>query len=344
MQELEEQGLSREESADVALGQLWDRTRYKLRFSDMDGEPRSVMKKVKLPFALRGFLYRVITDAESKQVSEEDIARLWRHPQAPVAEAVEAVCRRMHVEALAVSIAAMHIEEEAVKTGLRDSKQDEEERKVLVRELGQRAVQELEAMAGLGLPGAGPDGMELEGGDVSDEPGALERGMWTGLDRALQTMQWLQRVAFVPPPQQQAVTHPQRVRQKLASLLSFSEDWHFDCRRAREAAGVQMEAMAIGLNQDQAIYDLRCLVSVSYCRFLQAAACTSPALLIKALCEAPQIGPSRPILMSRLVLCVCDSSEQHANFTSQGADTPGPGQVGSRCCIACSRRCRSGWC
>ncbi|KAJ1494086.1 hypothetical protein T484DRAFT_1766583 [Baffinella frigidus] len=108
---LEHAGNSPAECADAAVGQMWERLSSPLLFFDMDGHSTK-LRPVALPATFRAALFASACDPPPSTLDETEILEgLLLLPKAPEADATEALCRRLHIEALAVSIAAMHLQE-----------------------------------------------------------------------------------------------------------------------------------------------------------------------------------------------------------------------------------------
>jgi hypothetical protein len=275
------------------VGQLWDRLSAELLLVDMD-ERESRLRPVALPAVFRAALFAAVSaPAASTKDDEAALERILFEPFNAAAEAAatEAQCRRLHMEAMAVSIAAVHLHDGP--DGGRDAATREERaaRAALVLDIAQRAVGALTGPAALGLraapggdgaggaaargAGAEPDGMDLDadGGD-----GAAGGAAGAGVEV-------LRRVAPVLPPRdERAPSHRQRVADLLATLTDFSAEWAFDAAALAQTPRLRRLAPAcVAGNQAAALSDLAALATSAYSRFLQAAASTHPRATIRAL-------------------------------------------------------------
>ena len=95
------------------------------------------LRPVDLPDTFRAALFASACDPPPSTSDEmEHLEGLLLAPKAPTADATEALCRRLHIEALAVSIAAMHLEERSD-----GAPEEDATRGALVRHIADRAVQ-----------------------------------------------------------------------------------------------------------------------------------------------------------------------------------------------------------
>lgn len=135
MQDLETQGYDKSEAADAALSKMWERLEHKMLFTDMDGERERALRAVPLPYALRNFIYAsVVSAGKSSGNEEKQIISLFESPQGPLADAVDSLCRRMHIESCAVNIIAIHLEQQDIGATSGGATRGQEAKVMLLRD------------------------------------------------------------------------------------------------------------------------------------------------------------------------------------------------------------------
>jgi len=312
LQMLEAQGVAEAERVDLALDEMWCRLRCHLVFTGIGGSGASTQAQkhqtplppVRLPGVLRKWLHDSLLEEDDAKV--EPIERLWLgHPNhilpIPVSEAAECDIRRKHIEALAVSVCGLQLEEgEGVAPFISSDSDWKEDKVQMTKRLAKKALLELTLLDApqLNFDREGGSGGEKDtdtsmaldrsSAAVDIKGSALGQGGDKGqesLEEALRKLDGLQHVAIVAPEgmgQTQLPRHRHKVEYKLKTLHDFSADWLYDTKRV-EALYPPLVPVASGLNLDQAQHDIEALRTTAYCRFLQAAAHRCPAALLSVL-------------------------------------------------------------
>lgn len=284
MQEMEKQGYEVSECVDAAICQMWDRLPHRMLFTDMDGEREKALRPVPLPYMLRNYIYASVVSSRAGGRGgskgggndDEEIIRMFESPAGPLAYGIDTMCRRTHIEACAVSIAAIHLEQDPLPLAQGASSAEKAEaaqREEMVSKLAGRALRSLCGMRWPDVGGSPDDHVLLEG-----------EQSWKDGPR-LEVLKFVEKIAFVVPPGQDTLSHAQQVYAKLACLADFSGEWHLDSKRACSMAGPIMQDIAQALNRDRAVDDVSNVLAIAYCRFLDAAAVACPSLLLKGLNE-----------------------------------------------------------
>ena len=226
LQEMEASGIDAAERVDVALDQMWGRLRFGLIYTAIgqdEGPVGADAKKgcknaekplppVRLPVVLRKWLF----DSLLEEGTAEKFDDLWaategrggvQMPPHALTDAVECECRRLHIEALAVSVCALHLEE-GDGGGVTSGGEDEwgRTRIRLTRRLTKKALLELTYL---------------------DKPqqceNTLDDDMW---------LRGLQQVAMVLPDNKAEgqIRHRQRVEYKLKTLQARSREHIRPCK------------------------------------------------------------------------------------------------------------------
>ena len=245
----------------------------------------------RLPIVMRKWLYDSLHDGSKAECLDDLFKRTATYLNLPVpfTEAIECQCRRMHIQALAVSVCALDLEEGDGAKHAAAAERSASERPKFARRLIEHALLELSTL---------PAYWDQQGEGLStDVRLAGDRGEGTGdlhttlldesgesLEEAVHKLDGLQRVlmALAEGKGNAELGYRCRVEYKLKSLHDFSADWLYDTRRI-SMLNPWLAAVGSGLNVDRAFVDLDSLQILAYCRLMQAAAEHHPGVLVVVL-------------------------------------------------------------